>query len=211
MTISGVHCTDNGFKGLDFKYTPQWTGEDGKGAGYVGRVTIQGCHMHDNGHAGCSISNANSDEFPAVPHFIIEGNQAHRNGDHGFYCILRESVVSHNIARENANRGFNFLSCSDVVISGNVAVDNCRDRSTEAFGFYLEPNGTRSPPNRRLTVQGNIARRSDPAGRQVEGFVLHSARIEDSVFAGNIASGHERNIVLVGMPRNVEVTGNHAG
>jgi len=212
VTIQGVHCIDNRVKGLDFKYSPDWTGPPGQGAGIVGKVTISGCHLSRNGHAGCCVSISSTDDYPeiGISHFLVQGNQAHRNGDHGFYFVLREGVVANNIARENGDRGFNFLSCQDVAVSGNEAIDNCQGHtdSTEGFGFQFESNGTRAPPNRRLAIAGNIARRNRPVGNQLQGFALHAARIESSTFTGNISSGHHQNIAVAGELRNVVIVGN---
>ena len=213
VTIQGVHCVDNGVKGLDFKYEKGFTGEVGKGLGFVGRVTISNCHLHDNGHAGCSVCISSTDDYPeiGISHFIVNANQAHRNGDHGFYFVLREGIVSNNIANLNGDRGFNFLSCRDVIVSANQAIDNCQaqTKSAEAFGFNFESNGKNAPPNRRLAILGNIARRTDQAtGSQGEGFELHFRRIVDSSFVGNISSGHRRNVVIVGELENVMLSGN---
>jgi hypothetical protein len=202
VTIQGVHCIDNRVKGLDFKYLPEWTGEPGRGAGHVGKVTISGCQLNDNRHAGCSVSISSTDDYPdiGISHFVVEANQAHGNGDHGFYFVMREGVVANNIAKGNGNRGFNFLSCRDVVVSGNQAIDNCmlRQDSSEGFGFNLESNGKRPPANQRLAIIGNIARRNGSAGNQVDGFALHATRIKDSSFIGNVSSGHPRNMVIAG-------------
>lgn len=189
VSIIGVHATNNTLNGIDAKWNSAYTGTGAGKGGYNRRVIINGCYLGNNGAEGVKVG-GNTPDYRAEG-FTVTNNVAVGNGSgsyHAFLFTCTKSIISNNIAEANYQAGFVFSSCSDLTITGNIAIGNYIASTGEGFAF--KNVGGAFSKNTRLTVIGN---RAYGSSSQTTGFSVDNAYIENSIVIGNGAYNHSTN------------------
>ncbi|MFT4157679.1 MAG: right-handed parallel beta-helix repeat-containing protein [Microbacterium sp.] len=136
ITLRGVDRNDTVIDGGGLRSFGVFVSADGvrvqnltvRSAQFYG-VLVTGMH-DENGplaHGGPGYSSLDTDAFPPIERFAVEGVTASNNGLYGIYAFdARHGVIADSYASGSADSGFYVGQCEecDILVSGNVAERN---------------------------------------------------------------------------------------